>query len=145
MTLGLNAVASPGYTFTGWTGHCSGTNPSLYVSLGGPRTCGATFTPPVTYTLAISPTPTGGTVSGSGLTCGTGGATCSVSLAGGTTATLTATPATGYTFASWGGDCSGSSATTTVTMSAARSCSATFSAVPTYALAISPTPTGRAL
>ena len=46
MTLGIQATASAGYTFAGWTGDCSGTNPSLWVALNGPRTCGATFTPP---------------------------------------------------------------------------------------------------
>ncbi|MEO7063058.1 MAG: choice-of-anchor Q domain-containing protein [Dokdonella sp.] len=42
------------------------------------------------------------------------------------TITLVATPGSGQLFAGWGGDCSGSNATTTVAMSAARSCTATF-------------------
>jgi len=42
------------------------------------------------------------------------------------TVTLTATPATGFSFSSWSGDCTGTSATTTVTMDAAKSCTATF-------------------
>jgi len=45
MTLGLSATASAGYTFTAWTGDCTGTTASLWLALGGPRTCGATFTP----------------------------------------------------------------------------------------------------
>jgi uncharacterized repeat protein (TIGR02543 family) len=45
MTLGISATPSAGYTFSGWTGDCAGTNPSLWVALDGARTCGATFTP----------------------------------------------------------------------------------------------------
>ena len=75
-----------------------------------------------TYALTIAPAPTGGTVTGNGLTCGAGGATCAVTLASGTTAALTAAPAAGYTFTSWGGACSGTSATTSVPMDAAKSC-----------------------
>ena len=66
----------------------------------------------------------------------------------GTTATLTAAPASGYTFTSWGGACSGTSTTTAVQVDAAKSCSATFTATsgglptgPPYTLTITP-PTG---
>ena len=45
MTLGLSATASAGYTFTAWTGDCTGTTASLWLALGGPRACGALFTP----------------------------------------------------------------------------------------------------
>ena len=45
MTLGLSATASAGYTFTAWSGDCTGTTTSLWLALGGPRACGATFTP----------------------------------------------------------------------------------------------------
>ncbi|MFX8414349.1 hypothetical protein ABTL42_19875, partial [Acinetobacter baumannii] len=42
--------------------------------------------------------------------------------------TLTATPANGYGFAGWGGDCSGTDNPLTFTLNAARSCSASFAA-----------------
>ena len=42
--LGLQATPDPGYSFTGWTGNCSGTQASYSLALAGPRTCGATFT-----------------------------------------------------------------------------------------------------
>ena len=42
--LGLQATPDRGYTFMGWTGHCSGTQPGYSLALAGPRTCSATFT-----------------------------------------------------------------------------------------------------
>ena len=52
------------------------------VPVDAAKTCWATFTATApTYSLTIAPVPTGGTVTGSGLTCGTGGAACAVTLA----------------------------------------------------------------
>ena len=108
---------------------------------GAPGT-GTPPPPPPTYALTVSKAGTGsGTVasSPSGINCGSD---CSETFAGGTVVTLTATPASGSTFSGWSGDadCSDGS----VTMSAARSCIATFTlaAVPTYALNVSVTGTG---
>ena len=42
--LGLQATPDWGYSFTGWTGHCSGTQQAYSLALAGPRTCSATFT-----------------------------------------------------------------------------------------------------
>jgi uncharacterized repeat protein (TIGR02543 family) len=155
MTLGIGATASAGYTFSGWTGDCAGVNPTLWVALNGPRTCGATFTPAggggAAYPLTISPAPTGGTVTGNGLTCGAGGAACAVTLSSGTVASLTAAPASGYVFTGWGGACSGTNAATTVLVDAARTCSATFTASgggpvngPPYTLTVT-SPTGGSI
>ena len=41
LTVGIEATASSGYTFTGWSGDCSGTAASISVNLQGPRTCAA--------------------------------------------------------------------------------------------------------
>ena len=57
-----------------------------------------------------------------GIDCGT---TCSGNYATGTSVTLSATPASGSTFAGWSGDCSGA-ATCTVSMTQARTVTATF-------------------
>ena len=150
MTLGIGATPSAGYTFSGWTGDCSGANPELWVALNGPRTCGAIFTPAggsATYQLTIAPTPAGGTVTGNGLTCGTSGSTCVIAFGGATAASLTATPASGYAFTAWGGACSGTDAGTTVQVDAAITCTAIFTATggpvngPPYALTIT-SPTG---
>ncbi len=54
------------------------------------------------------------------------GETCEADYEVDSSVTLTATPATGYSFTSWSGDCSGTSATTTVTMDTAKNCAAHF-------------------
>jgi uncharacterized repeat protein (TIGR02543 family) len=70
-----------------------------------------------------------------------------VTFGSATTATLTATPASGYVFTSWGGSCAGTSATTAVLVDAVKTCSATFTASGgggngPWPLTISPVPTG---
>ncbi|MDR0769804.1 MAG: hypothetical protein LBE75_01195 [Burkholderiales bacterium] len=51
---------------------------------------------------------------------------CAAFYVTGSSVTLTASPAAGYAFAGWGGACTGSSLTATVTMSAALTCTAQF-------------------
>jgi len=85
---------------------------------------GASSTPPASYSLSV-------TVSGNGSVTATGfscGSTCSQSFASGASVTLTATPGSGYTFSGWGGDCAGSAGTCTLTMTAARTVAASFTA-----------------
>ena len=85
------------------------------------------FVPQVGTTMALT-VATAGTGSGtitsspSGITCG---ASCSASYTSGTSVTLTASPASGSSFAGWSGACTGT-ATCTVAMTAARSVTATF-------------------
>ena len=78
------------------------------------------------YTLAVTP-PTHGTVTGNagGIDCG---ATCSAELGNGRSVVLTATAASGYSFAGWGGGCSGATNPLTVTLSADVTCTASFTA-----------------
>jgi uncharacterized repeat protein (TIGR02543 family) len=64
-----------------------------------------------------------GSVSGSGISCP---GACSASYDSGTSVTLTETPASGYTFSGWGGACSGVSSTCTISMTEAKSVSASF-------------------
>ena len=79
-----------------------------------------------TYALTVSKSGTGtGTVTGSPgpINCG---ATCTGSYNSGTSVTLTEAPASGSTFAGWSGACSGTGTTCLVTMTAAKSVTATF-------------------
>ncbi len=57
-------------------------------------------------------------------------ASCTRNYALSTTVTVTAQPNAGYGFASWDGDCSGGTISTTVLMDQARSCTASFVALP---------------
>jgi hypothetical protein len=90
------------------------------------RSVTATFNTSVTtYTLSVTQAGTGsGTVtsSPSGINCGS---TCSASYSSGTSVTLTASAASGSTFAGWSGACTGTG-TCTLSMTAARSVTATF-------------------
>lgn len=93
-------------------------------------------TPPPVGSFALTTTVTGsGSISSSpsGITCGT---TCSANFTSGTVVTLTRTANTGASFTSWGGACTGSGTTCTVTMSPAKSVTATFTtaAATTYTL-----------
>jgi len=84
----------------------------------------------VKYALSVTKAGSGsGTVTSSpaGVDCGS---TCSAEYNGGTSVTLTAAPASDSTFTGWGGACSGAEVTCTVSMSEARSVTATFSAIP---------------
>jgi streptogramin lyase len=124
----LTAAPATGFTFSGWSGGgCTGTG-SCVVTMNAPATVSATFVfgTRTTESLAVTTTgPTTGTVTSApaGIACG---ATCSASYVSGTSVTLTAAPATGYTFSGWsGGGCSGTS-TCTVVMNAATSVNASF-------------------
>ena len=124
----LTAAAASGSMFAGWSGACGGNSQTASVTLAGARSCTATFDVEQQETATLNVTVTGagsGTVtsSPSGISCPSG---CSTSYDTGTEVTLTAAPASGSTFASWSGACGGNSQTTSVTMDAARSCTATF-------------------
>ena len=85
-------------------------------------------TPGGAFTLSVGRTGTGhGQVASSpvGIDCGT---TCSHSYAAGTLVTLTATPATDSTFTGWSGACTGTSKQCNVSMTGAKSVTATFTA-----------------
>jgi len=119
----LTATAATGSTFIGWSGACTGSG-SCVVTMNAAKTVTANFTVP-TFVLTVSKTGAGtGTVTSTpaGIDCG---ATCSFSFNNNTMVTLTAAPAAGSTFTSWSGACTGSGGCT-VTMSAARTVTATF-------------------
>ena len=94
------------------------------VTVDAAKTVTATFTAnPQTLTVLKAGTGSGTVTSNpAGINCG---ADCTETYAGGTVVTLTPAPATGSTFTAWSGACTGSGACQ-VTMSAARSVTATF-------------------
>jgi YVTN family beta-propeller protein len=114
----LTPNPSTNYQFTGWAGACTGSG-SCVVTMNAAKSVTATFTLKQ-FVLSIG-TVGNGTVSANPLPAGgTYGA--------GTVVTLTANPATNYQFSGWSGACTGSSCI--LTMDAAKSVTATFTAVP---------------
>lgn len=88
----------------------------------------ATSTTSTGPALTIAPAPTNGSITSDvgGIVCGTTGTVCTANYTQNATVQLTATPATGATFTSWGGNCSGTTNPLSVTMDAAKTCTATF-------------------
>jgi hypothetical protein len=123
----LSLTASPGgLVFTGWSGACSGTQLTCTVTVKGATQVGATFLPQFTLSAGRSnPGTVSGTPAGNDRSIDCGG-NCSAKFTQGTTVTLTATPPAGKTFASWGGACSGTAPTCSVTIAKDTSVQANF-------------------
>ena len=141
----LTATASTGSVFTGWrvigADACAGTGPCT-VTITGTTFVFATFVPQAGVTLAVSKAGTGsGRVVSNpgGINCG---ATCSVIFGSGAVVVLTAVVDPGSTFTSWSGCDTVSNNKCTVTLTAARSVTATFDLVPQFTLTVAKTGTG---
>ncbi len=124
----LSAAATPGSTFTGWSGSgCSGTG-ACVVTIGATNVVTATFTLQ-TYALTVTRAGAGTgriTSTPNGISCGTD---CAETFDHGTLVTLAASPAVGSTFTGWSGACTGTGSCV-VGMTAARAVTATFAAIP---------------
>jgi alpha-tubulin suppressor-like RCC1 family protein len=135
-TVTLTASAAAGSAFASWNGCDTASGATCTVTMNAARTATATFTlTQQTFALTVSKSGTGaGTVTSSpaGINCG---ADCSQSYNSGTTVTLTAAASAGSTFASWNGCDTASGATCTVSMTAAKTVTATFT-VPTFMLTV---------
>jgi hypothetical protein len=127
-TVTLTTTPASGSTFAGWTGAgCTGTG-TCEVTMSAAKSVEAKFEPsgtPAEFALSVSKSGAGsGTVTSSpaGISCGS---ECSAKFAETQTVTLTATPASGSSFAGWSGACTGLGSCQ-VTMSAAKSVNAKF-------------------
>ena len=135
----LTATAASGSVFTGWSGACTNSTGTCSVTMSAAKSVAATFTPQ--YTLTVTKTGNGaGTVTSNptGISCG---ADCSEIYNNNTVVTLTATPAAESTFSGWSGACANSTGTCSVTMSAAKSVTATFT-LKQYSLTVTKAGTG---
>lgn len=122
----LTATPADGQSLQGWSGACSGQATTCTVTMDAAQSVGVTFvpTPPTSFALAVAVTGSGTVRSApAGIDCGTA---CSASFAQSTSVVLTATPAQGQVLQAWGGACTGSAPSCTVTMGAAQSVTATF-------------------
>ncbi len=120
----LSAAAAGGSSFAGWSGACSGTG-ACTVSMTAARAVTATFNGSSAFPLSVTRAGSGtGTVTSTpaGINCGS---SCGANYSNGTAVTLSATPASGSTFAGWSGACSGTAACA-LSMTAARNVTATF-------------------
>ncbi|KJU84880.1 protein containing DUF1566 [Candidatus Magnetobacterium bavaricum] len=121
----LTVVADADSTFTGWGGDCSGTDTTCTVAMTKNMNVTAIFA--LSRALKITITGSGG----GNVTALKGVISWNAkqgvaTYADGTVETLTAVTSAGSTFIGWGGDCSGTTPTCTLTMSAAKNVTATF-------------------
>jgi len=119
----LTATPANGWGFSGWGGACSGVG-NCVVTMNAAQSVTATFAQ-TQYTLNVSVSGNG-TVTSSpvGISCPS---VCTMNYASGTSVMLTATPASGATFNSWNGACTGNG-TCLVAMNSLENVTAIFSA-----------------
>ena len=132
VTVGTYTVTAPNVTVGAVTYAPNQASQTLNVPFGGNAIASVVYAASSTPTFALSVTKAGtgaGAVSSNpaGIDCGP---SCTANFNQNASITLTAAPAAGSSFTSWGGACSGSATTCTVTMSAAKSVTATFNTVP---------------
>ena len=136
----LTAKAGSNSTFTGWTGGCSGAAVTCTLTIGDSVNVNALFTAnapagggggggggggTTQFTLQIGRSNAGTVTSDiAGINCGN---TCSAKYDSGATVTLTSTPPAGKSFVSWGGACTGTASTCTLTINGNLSVQANFS------------------
>ena len=126
-----------GSVFAGWSGGgCSGVGTSCLVPMSSAASVTATFNigPPQTLSVGLAWVGFGGRCLGrGGISCP---GTCSGSESLDTVVTLTETPAVGSVFVGWSGGRFGAGASCQVTMSSAKSVTATFNAGPPQTLSV---------
>ena len=122
--------------FSGWSGSCTGTQSTCEVTMTAAKSVTATFIPYPALTVIKSGTGTGAiTGNDDGINCGNVEVPdCSEVYTTPDTVVLTATPALHSSFTVWKGCSSMSGNTCTVSMTAAKTVTATFVADTKYAL-----------
>ena len=125
-SVALNASAGSGFAFAGFGGACNGS--SCSVVLSSDQSVSATFTASASNQLTVSVTGSGTVTSNpAGINCP---GTCSANFADGTNVSLTATPASGFTFSGFSGACTGTTCQLTLSGGQSLSVTATFAGPP---------------
>lgn len=122
----LTPVPAANYHFAGWSGALSGTTNPATVTMNGTISVTAEFAKNQANSFTLTVLATNGTVKK---------APDLPQYDSGSAVGLKATPAPGYSFVNWSGDAAGTTDSTTVTMSAAKSVTANFVSV-TYQLTV---------
>jgi len=123
--LTLTASPASGYTFDHWSGSASGTTSPITITMDSNKSLTANFKATTqTYTLNTNISP-----SGSGSVSPSGG-----EYESGVQVTLTASPASGYTFDHWSGGASGTTSTVTITMDSDKNLTANFKTISTVSV-----------
>lgn len=142
----VSATPETGWIFSGWSGSCSGSNPSPVCSLlldQGLENVGALFTQ--VFVLSVSTTGSGTVTSSSpGILCGDSNTDCTETYPIGTMVQLNAEPAAGWEVYAWSGtgtSCGLGARACTVTMSQARNVTLEFRR--TYTLSVSVSGSGQ--
>jgi uncharacterized repeat protein (TIGR02543 family) len=140
-TTSFSVTPNSGYAIASVTGCGGALNGTTYTT--GPATANCTvtasFIASAPNTLTVNRSGSGSVVSlPAGINCGQ---ICSGGFTGGTAVSLTATPASGWTFAGWTGACTGTGVCT-VTMNSSRTVSAQFSDANPPELTVSSLPDG---
>lgn len=118
-TMTLTAIPDAGSEFIGWGGDwCSGAELTCTLTMNQAKDVTALFQKGFRLTLAKQGSGDGVVTSNpSGISCGS---TCAFSYVNNTSVTLTIKPTNGATFLGWGGNCSGTQLTCTLTMTEAK-------------------------
>ncbi|MCB1182878.1 DUF1349 domain-containing protein [bacterium] len=124
----LTAVDQPGWAFAGWSGDVTSTQNPLPVTMDGATAVTATFVVVPQFTLTTDALP----VTDGSVTLDPPGGTYNQ----GTVVTLTAVPATGFSFDAWSGDLTGSVNPETLVMDGNKSVTAGFLPLPSYGIGI---------
>ena len=120
----LTETPSSGWSFTGWSGACTGSAATCTVSMSQARSVTATFTV-VTYNVGVTQMGNG-SIRANSTTISSSPGTTTVTFNAGTTVQLSEVPAAGYVFSGWSGACSGQSATCSITINQASNVTANF-------------------
>jgi hypothetical protein len=126
-TVSLTANPAGDAIFGGWTGDCTGGNPSCTLTVNKALNTAAAFTP--IFTLSVSHAGNGtvaGTPTGAFNTSIGCGSNCSAKFPQNTAVTLTAAPTGTAKFVNWSGACSGIAPTCTVSITADTKVQANF-------------------
>jgi hypothetical protein len=128
----MNATAASGWTFSGWSGSCSGGNPCNVV-MNSNLSATATFASQ-NYALTVNEVGQGTVASTDGkINCTNSSGACSAVYPSGSSVTMNATAASGWTFSGWSGSCSGGNPCNVV-MNSNLSATATFTTTTPWAI-----------